>query len=202
MMQFQGRPWENWYTNCTQNFPLNSCELPKFGKKKQKTGILYSHQWPNFGVKIPHTRFKITLYTVYPQTLADPVQCCQFWFSFSMSRLWYVNHTSNGITFWKLGCNYFGPTRSEPFLFYSVRSVIQERNCRSCLRLLLMNWSNIPSWAISFFLLNNLRCGFTTWNSACFVPSHVFRLRSKVNFISSFWTSFWIRNLYNSKIAL
>lgn len=132
-------------------FSLKFVRNTKIRKKNKKTGILYSHQVPNFGVKIPHTRFKITLYTVYPQTLADPVQCCQFWFSFSMSRLWYVNHTSNGITFWKLGCSYFGPTRSEPFLFCSVRSVIQERNCRSCLRLLLMNWSNIPSWAISFF---------------------------------------------------
>jgi len=26
---------------------------------------------PNFGVKIPYSRFKILLYTVYPRTLAD-----------------------------------------------------------------------------------------------------------------------------------
>lgn len=161
MMQFRsGSAMGELVYKLYPKFPFQFMRNTKI-RKKQKAGILNSHQWSDFGVKIPHTRFKITLYTVYPQTLADPVQCCQFWFSFWRSRLWYVNHTSNGITFWKLGCSYFGPTRSEPFLFYSVRSVIQEPNCSSCLRILLMNWSNIPSWVISFCFLNNLHCVFT-----------------------------------------
>ena len=32
----------------------------------EKQGILYAHKRPNFGVKTPYTRFKISLYTVNP----------------------------------------------------------------------------------------------------------------------------------------
>lgn len=47
-----------------QNFPSISCEIPKF-----ENGILlYTHKTSNFSIKVLHTWFKITLYTIDPNT--------------------------------------------------------------------------------------------------------------------------------------
>ena len=39
---------------------------------KDKLHCLYTHERPNFGVRIPDTRCTTSLCTVYPNTLANP----------------------------------------------------------------------------------------------------------------------------------
>ena len=50
--------------NEVENFPPKSCKIPKF-----ENGILlYTHKTSNFSIKVLHTWFKITLYTIDPNT--------------------------------------------------------------------------------------------------------------------------------------
>lgn len=51
-----------------QIFPWIHAEYHHLGKQ----GILYYNKRNNFGVKIPYSRFKVPLYSVFLKTLTDP----------------------------------------------------------------------------------------------------------------------------------